>query len=204
MNPGKTYRIKLRFMLPKHTSHVCGAVVIVLCMAGVLAMLLKPATASLPADQAPASSLPSAAIPTYYLTNGTFDGDEATTACAAGYHMASMWEIRDPSALRYDTALGYATDDSGSGPPSRSAWIRTGYASNASINDGAGMVNCNAWTSDSASDWGTYVYLNDTWSSAYADSYWLATMGLCTNELPVWCMQDRQNWETYIPLVLRQ
>ena len=32
--------------------------------------------------------------------------------------MASMWEIHDPSDLRYDTDLGLTLADSGSGPPS--------------------------------------------------------------------------------------
>jgi hypothetical protein len=27
--------------------------------------------------------------------------------CAVGYHMASLWEIHEPSNLRYDTALGF-------------------------------------------------------------------------------------------------
>jgi hypothetical protein len=27
----------------------------------------------------------------YYLTNSAHDGNEVLTACAAGYHMASLW-----------------------------------------------------------------------------------------------------------------
>ncbi len=48
----------------------------------------------------------------FYLTReNTFDGSEAPSACAAGYHMASLWEIFDPSNLVYDTALGHPSGD---------------------------------------------------------------------------------------------
>jgi hypothetical protein len=46
--------------------------------------------------------------------------------------MASMWEISDPSNLRYDTQLGVTTADSGFGPPAGTSfvaffgWVRTG------------------------------------------------------------------------------
>ena len=42
----------------------------------------------------------------YQVTTGTFDGSQALTACASGYHMASIYEIYDTSRLRYDTSLG--------------------------------------------------------------------------------------------------
>ena len=66
----------------------------------------------------------------YYVTKTSHDGSEALTACAEGYHMASLWEIFDTSNLRYDTQLGATAQDSGLGPPSISGlsegWIRTG------------------------------------------------------------------------------
>ena len=54
----------------------------------------------------------------FYLTQTGFTGSQALTACANGYHMASLWEILDPSNLRYNTTLGFTTQDSGFGPPS--------------------------------------------------------------------------------------
>ena len=53
----------------------------------------------------------------FYLSKQTFQGNQALHACAAGYHMASWWEIYDASAVEYDTTLWQTTDDSGSGPP---------------------------------------------------------------------------------------
>ena len=53
-------------------------------------------------EQAAASTLlaPLAQAPSmrqYYVTTTKKPGGEATTACAAGYHMASLWEILDTS-----------------------------------------------------------------------------------------------------------
>jgi hypothetical protein len=37
----------------------------------------------------------------FYLTKTKHNGAQALTACAAGYHMPSIWEIHDPSNLKY-------------------------------------------------------------------------------------------------------
>jgi hypothetical protein len=69
---------------------------------------------------------------TYYLTTRTFQGNAALTAGTAGFHMASLWEIRDTSNLQYDTSRGLTQADSGSGPPTETwGWARTGSGSNA-------------------------------------------------------------------------
>ena len=127
----------------------------------------------------------------FYLTQTTHDGSQALTACAAGYHMASLWEILDPSNLSYDTGLGFTTADSGSGPPSQPGWIRTGVGpSSGSAN--AGLANCRAWTSADPLDGGTFVGLTNTWDSAAVTvvSPWRATAIGCNNGTRVWCVQD--------------
>jgi hypothetical protein len=130
----------------------------------------------------------------YYLARGTnlFTGGQALTACVTGYHMASLWEIHEPSNLRYDTALGITQDDSGSGPPSSSpGWIRTGFATNTS--GGLGSQNCAAWTSSSSSDQGTLVSLDSAWNSGATVSPitpWAALGETCDILAPVWCVQD--------------
>ena len=71
----------------------------------------------------------------FYLTQGFFNGVEAPNSCAHGYHMASIWEIYDPSNLTYDTQRGFREADSGNGPPSnQSGWVRTGWPANSIIN----------------------------------------------------------------------
>ncbi|MFX1355393.1 MAG: hypothetical protein ACFFGP_15680, partial [Promethearchaeota archaeon] len=59
----------------------------------------------------------SALMRQYYLTDTPtgFTGADADTACAAGYHMASLYEILDTSNLKYNTDLGQTREDSGEG-----------------------------------------------------------------------------------------
>ncbi len=84
----------------------------------------------------------------FYLSPDSVQGDAALTHCAAGFHMASMWEMFDPSALVYDTVLGETSSDSGQGPPSTQlGWVRTGWVSVASAI--AGQGNCKVWSDTS-------------------------------------------------------
>ena len=90
----------------------------------------------------------------FYLTQTTHTGAAALYACAPGYHMASMWEILDPSNLLYNVSRGATQDDSGDGPPNDlDGWVRTG--NNASGAGSAGSANCDAWTSQFEEDDGT-------------------------------------------------
>jgi hypothetical protein len=68
----------------------------------------------------------------FYLTPGVFVGSQALTACAKGYHMASLSEIFDVSGLTYNTKLGAILQDSGGGPPATAGRIRTGFVDGAS------------------------------------------------------------------------
>jgi hypothetical protein len=126
----------------------------------------------------------------FYLTQLDYHADEALSVCAAGYHMASLWEIHDPSNLRYDTELGFQFDDSGSGPPSNiRGWIRTGQTI---FNDNpAGHANCNLWTTRSGGSLGTSVALSGSWSSpGVSASPWIAEASACDTGHRVWCVQD--------------
>ena len=72
----------------------------------------------------------------YYLTKSTITGSKVLTACASGYHFASIWEILNSSDLHYNTTLGRTNVNSGNGAPAISSrstfadaaygWIRTG------------------------------------------------------------------------------
>lgn len=129
----------------------------------------------------------------YYLTRTGHIANEALTACATGYHMASLWEIFDTSNLKYNTVLGVTQDDSGFGPPSQAlGWIRTGRF--ASAVDTPGGANCNAWTSDDSEDFGTAAGLNNDWTGDINPGKnihpWTAFANPCNTGEPVWCMQD--------------
>jgi hypothetical protein len=52
----------------------------------------------------------------FCLSRNTANGAQALSACASGFHMASIWELHEPSSLVYDTELGIVNNDSGAGP----------------------------------------------------------------------------------------
>jgi hypothetical protein len=132
----------------------------------------------------------------FYITKTLHTGSQALSVCASGYHMASLWEIFDPSNLRYDTDLGLTRADSGSGPPSlpqTGGWIRTGYFAD----DGlpipfAGEANCQAWTSADSQHLGTSVLLVTRWASLpfSAINPWAARPFPCNTARRVWCVED--------------
>ena len=126
----------------------------------------------------------------FYLTKTEYNGAQALTACAAGYHMASLWEIHDPSNLRYDTELGFTLADSGSGPSFAGGWIRTGWIGD--VSDTPGIGNCQAWTSANSSDQGTAVGLSLRWAltSVREVSPWQTATTRCDGGVRVWCVQD--------------
>lgn len=145
----------------------------------------------------------------FYLSKNRVQGNAARTACAVGYHMASLWEIYDVSALKYDTTNGQTTDDSGSGPPTNVnfGWIRTGMASFAGSLDDAGQANCNVWTSNSQTVYGTAIGLSEGWRLTLtirtAISPWIPELTRapgtgaaptgspsCATQQPVWCVQN--------------
>jgi hypothetical protein len=127
----------------------------------------------------------------FYITKHTFTGSQALTACANGYHMASLWEIFDVSNLRYDTTLGQTKDDSGSGPPIMDGWIRTGLDKSGTSGI-VGFDNCLAWSTDKSTQEGTTVGLNFFWSSPPSTTIdpWVGLLFTCDFLKPVWCVQD--------------
>ena len=126
----------------------------------------------------------------YYLTTSAHLGGAALTACESGFHMASLWEIRDTTDLTYDAERGTTRADSGSGPAAELfGWIRTGGGGSGSPAPGVG--NCEAWTSSEVSDLGTMVELNGQWTAAAVNaSPWNAVTNLCSDAAPVWCVEE--------------
>ncbi len=186
-----------------HRSRLIALLLVALLVAVFLGCLAWGRIAASAADDQPAwavSILQPAAVQTwyapaprsYYLTSSYAPtGATADTACAAGYHMASLWEIADPSHLRYNTALGDAQGDSGYGPPTITyGWVRTGYDSD---NSGlAGKANCNVWSSSNAGHYGSVVRLPTGWSVP-ADQdvgVWNVNFQKCDLGAPVWCVAD--------------
>ena len=126
----------------------------------------------------------------YYLTSLNYHTNNVLTACGAGYHMASLWEILDVSHLTYDynNPAAKTTDDSGFGPPDGwNGWVHTGYLSSGSTTTGQG--NCLAWTSTDAANSGVSVELSNAWVTTPGSiGPWIATSFSCNYIGSVWCV----------------
>jgi hypothetical protein len=149
----------------------------------------------------------------FYLTRTLHPATGAPGACAGGYHFASIWEIADPSSLRYNTALGLRSPDGGSGPPTATklwtlvitaeGWVRTG--NNALASTPVGQANCLAWSSDSESHYGSMANLPSDWTAGEQDiGAWNAEASACDRTVRVWCVQDDSLWRAYLPLVIHK
>jgi hypothetical protein len=126
----------------------------------------------------------------YYLSTGTVlvNGSEATTACETGYHMASLWEIYEPSNLEYNFDVGATAADSGFGPPASYGWVRTGWGANSGLTPGT--ANCDAWMSQDVGHNGTVVKLESDWQHASGIPNWYAVVDSCNEDYAVWCIED--------------
>lgn len=130
----------------------------------------------------------------FYLTQDSFTGSQALTACEKGFHMASLWEVLDVTSLEYDTDRGFTQDDSGDGPPSKvSGWIRTGMPNN-NATQIPGWDNCNGYTTDTGT--GTVIMLNPSWAAMPTNisNPWTpgGPVSDCQFPWPVWCVQDNK------------
>ena len=185
MNDHKTIIIDVNL-----TRGLAVVLVVALVALALLAYLL------LEHEQVSASSLDaltsgSAGMRQYYLTeNDDYQGADADTACASGYHMASLWEILDTSNLKYNSDLGRTREDSGQGPPNQSiGWIRTGYGDGSTMIS-PGASNCRNWSVSVDPYRGTYAYLDYSWDNGADIGPWeFATLN-CPGRIRVWCIED--------------
>jgi hypothetical protein len=189
------WRIRIQVRYRRRADLALAGLALAALSAGLLSVLMwkaRPASAS---PTLAGSSLPLQ----YYLTTGSYSSTQALSACAPGYHMASLWEILDTSSLHYNTSLGRASADSGHGPPYSSGWIRTGYSG--SSTGGPGEANCQAWTSSLSADIGTTVSLPSDWTAGEEDLLgWNAGSAICSLKRSVWCVGL---YKVYLPLILR-
>jgi hypothetical protein len=134
----------------------------------------------------------------YYLTKANFNGNETLTACASGYHFASFAEILDPTVLTYNKSLGRSAADDGAGPPVVAfGWLRTGYASNSTVNGPGVPTNCSLWTSGATSDdgeVGEFVPPYESETGGFTPAFVVANNAACDNSqgdnIGVWCLEN--------------
>lgn len=154
-----------------------------------LKMLALPLLAALAA-----ATVAQAQARRFYLTTASVPTSQALTACAAGFHMASLWEILEPSHLRYETTLGATNVDAGSGPPTNiNGAVRTGGPAN-SVSLSPGAANCDAWTVSLPTSNGTFARLTKGWGISGSNNKelappWRLTTAACSTTR-VWCVED--------------
>lgn len=187
--------------------HLTQGLVVILSLAVVAVIFLGylawgRGEAAAAAPDAPAG-IAATGLRQFYLTKLTFSGADADGSdgngagvCASGYHFASLWEIVDPSNLVYNGTLGWdwpelsMVSDRGQGPPSHwQGWVRTGYVSSNSTGI-PGNDNCDAWISNSESEYGTTAGLKGSWSTTTAMPLWQTAVLPCIGPSPVWCVED--------------
>jgi hypothetical protein len=164
-----------------------GFVVLSLLIIGLATLLPRATSGQGDSQNAP----PHRTARKFYITQTLHDGDDVLSACADGYHTASLWEIFDVSNLRYDTQIGLTAPDSGFGPPTNFAgWIRTGIVP--SPGPEPGFANCFLWTRATPDILGTRVFLPADWDSTGATLIhpWVASATSCHQPSQVWCVQD--------------
>jgi hypothetical protein len=148
----------------------------------------------------------------FYLSRSYVQANEAPSACADGYHFASIWEIADPSSLKYNTSLGLTGPDSGSGPPTAinlrgspfptQGWVRTGYSY--SILSTPGRGNCATWLSNDGFEWGTVANLPTDWTGGDQDiGVWNVEVRTCDEYRWVWCVRDDSVLRVFLPVVIK-
>lgn len=190
MKEKETVPEKITVIDIKLTKGLVVTLACVMVIVGLLAYLTLTGKRAV-ASEAETAQAASTGMRQFYLTQSDiFMGNMALTACAPGYHMASLWEIADPSNLKYNPSLGFKQDDSGEGPPSDTGgWIRTGYASSNSDDEGKG--NCNVWASNEDDEYGTVAYLPEGWTAGDDDiSVWAVDWNACWHFCHVWCIED--------------
>ncbi len=115
----------------------------------------------------------------YYLTLEVVGGGAAGAACDAGFRVASVWELFNPGALRYDRSRGFSTDQSGTGPP-------VGWNGWAFVD--SGMGDCSEW-SDPAGN-GGLIRLEDN-PLLQTVGPWLTIFDSCASTgARVWCIEE--------------
>jgi hypothetical protein len=162
----------------------------------ILALVVAGVAFATPTWAAPPPKKTDSLIRSYYLTPGLYDGSQASTACAAGYHMASIFEIYGTWSLRYASELAgtfrieadgqiYEFDDTGAGPPANIPTLWAGWIRSSFINDP--QWNCEGWTDSSVDNIGAVA---TPMLPSQTNDLWHVSGGSCSVSRPVWCVQD--------------
>lgn len=147
----------------------------------------------------------------FYLTNVAYMAPQAPTACAAGFHMASIPELYNTAGLQYyynfpqAIAIGSAGDQGEGLPVGYLGYVRTGMNSTTTLTYAPAQYipDCNNWTSSGSSgnyyDLGIQIGFNyqlqwPNYTTAPAGQLtavgWFYDIEACNVARWVWCIQN--------------
>ncbi len=137
----------------------------------------------------------------YYLGRTLLAGQTlllaGTQLCDAGFHFASLQELRDPTALEWDASRGAVVtdvDSSVGGPPTTLwGWVRTGYTPNGLSGLDPGEHNCHGWVLNLGGSQGARARLSSRWNDpALRAGFWETDYEFCSPQgaSRVWCVED--------------
>lgn len=118
----------------------------------------------------------------FYRTPQFVTAPSAPSACQAGFHMASFWELSLASLEYVPAPVGAANLGSGVGPPNDPGWVRPGVDANANT--------CSRWTTTSGTGTIAALTLPSSSDAASNVSPWGVSTTACSQPLPVWCVED--------------
>ncbi len=126
----------------------------------------------------------------FYITPAQVPANQASSACAAGFHFASITELRTAGNLEYAEVLGYHFSEAGisAGPASVAALARSGEPGASSS-----QVACSDWTSTSNADKAPLLFApfySTVSSGATLPHEWVASLAGCGDPFRVWCIAD--------------
>ena len=124
----------------------------------------------------------------YYLSRSKVPAGEARSACGAGFHMAALTEVAEPSVLQYNLELGLIGGDSGRGPTNDQGWLHTAQPK-------AHDNNCTGYTSSEARQSGWVAGLSlptGTFIPQDRLGVWGFRSVPCNSRMSTWCVQDEQ------------
>ncbi len=110
----------------------------------------------------------------FYLTPALHPGSSAAAACTAGFHLAQLSEIWDPSSLHYDSVMGHTIAGETGAPMVNQGWI---YGTDED-------ADCSNYTSSAGG--GQIAML----TAISAEAQWIIVSIQCIAERRVWCVED--------------
>ncbi len=117
----------------------------------------------------------------YYLSATSVTGELVASHCDSGFHLATSFELWDPSDMQYDRSRGLTTNESGPAVSTRGWIVESGWAL---------APDCSDWTTPSSSIEGTTLSIRRVGAQEQNPGWLVVSTRACDLPHPVWCVED--------------